>query len=80
MVVTSTNNYLPYGIACAECDDRLIAPNRSEYLSEHHIRHSWSCKSCDHQFETSEYLRFEAMSISPHPSSVTRTVRTGHSS
>jgi hypothetical protein len=38
MVVTSTNNYFPYGIACAECNDRLIAPNRSEYLSEHHIR------------------------------------------
>ena len=58
MVVTSTNNYFPYGIACAECNDRLIAPNRSEYLSDHHIRHSWSCESCDHQFETSEYLRF----------------------
>ena len=71
MVVTSTNNYFPYGIACAECNDRLIGPNWLEYLSEHHIRHSWSCESCDYQFETSEYLRFGAMSFSPHPSSVT---------
>jgi hypothetical protein len=27
---------------------RLIAPDWSEYVSEHHIhiRHSWSCESC----------------------------------
>ena len=70
MVVISTNNYSPYGIACILCNDGVIAPNLSEYVSEHHIRHSWSCESCDRQFETSEYLRFEAISISPHPSSV----------
>jgi hypothetical protein len=58
-VVTSTNNYLPYGIACAGCDESLIAPNWSEYVSEHRIRHSWSCESCGYQFEISEYLRFE---------------------
>ena len=76
MVVPSTNNYLPYGIACAECNDRMIAPSWSEYVSEHHIRHSWSCESCDHQFETSEHLTFQAPSnarrkISPLPSLVT---------
>ena len=71
MVVTSTSNFPPYGIACILCNDSLIAPDLSEYVSERHVRHSWSCESCDHQFETSEYLRFEAMSISPHPSSAT---------
>jgi hypothetical protein len=65
MVVTSTNNYSPYGIACILWNDSLIAPNLSEYVSERHVRHSWSCESCDHQFETFQY------SISPHPSSVT---------
>jgi hypothetical protein len=45
MVVTSTNNYFFYGIACAECNHRLIAPNWWEYVSEHPIRHSWSCES-----------------------------------
>ena len=59
MVVTSTNNYFSYGITCAECSHWLIAPSWSEYASEHHIRHSWSCESCGHQFETSEHLRFE---------------------
>jgi len=27
MAVTSTNNYSSYGIACAQCNHRLIAPN-----------------------------------------------------
>jgi primosomal protein N' len=56
MVLTSTNNYFSYRIACAECNHRLIAPNWSEYVSEHHIRHFWSCESCGHRFETSEHL------------------------
>jgi DNA-directed RNA polymerase subunit RPC12/RpoP len=62
MVVISTNNYSPYGIACAQCNHRLIAPNWSEYVSERHVRHSWSCESCGHQFETSDYLRLKATS------------------
>jgi hypothetical protein len=57
MMVASTENYSPYGIACIRCDDRLIAPNWSEYVSEHHVRHSWSCDSCGHRFETSDHLR-----------------------
>jgi hypothetical protein len=54
----STKNYSPYGIACVQCDDTLIAPNWSEYVSEHHVRHSWSCDSCGYRFETSDHLRF----------------------
>ena len=62
MVVILTNNYSPYGIACIRCNHRLIAPNWSEYVSERHVRHSWSCESCGHQFETSDYLRLNATS------------------
>jgi hypothetical protein len=69
MVVISTNNYSPYGIACIRCNDRLIAPNWSEYVSKHHVRHSWSCDSCGYQFETSDRLRFTA------PSKARRKVR-----
>ena len=58
MAVTSTKNQSPYGIACVRCDDRLIAPSWSEFVSEGHIRHSWTCESCGHQFETSD--RFNA--------------------
>ena len=62
MVLTSTRNHSPYGVACVGCNDRLIAPNWSEYVSENHVRHSWSCEGCGHQFETSDYLRFNAPS------------------
>jgi hypothetical protein len=61
MMVTSSKNHSPYGIACVCCDDRLIAPNWSEFVSEHQVRHSWSCEGCGHQFETSDHLRFNAM-------------------
>jgi hypothetical protein len=55
-MVNSAKNHSPYGIACVCCDDRLIAPNWSEYVTEHHVRHAWSCDSCGHQFETSDHL------------------------
>jgi len=41
-----------------QCNGRLIAPNRSEYVSERHVRHSWSCESCGQEFVTSDYLEF----------------------
>jgi hypothetical protein len=62
MVVTSTNNHSPYGIACIRCSETLIAPAWSKYVSPRHIRHAWSCESCGHQFETSDHLRFNAPS------------------
>ena len=56
MVGISAVSYSPYGIACIQCNDHLIAPDWSRYVSERHVRHSWSCERCDHQFETSDYL------------------------
>jgi hypothetical protein len=61
MVVISTNNYSPYGIACIRCNDSLIAPSLSEYVSEHHVRHAWICESCGVRFETSDHLGFCAL-------------------
>jgi len=46
------DNYSSYGIACVHCNDRLIAPNWSEFVSEFHVRHFWSCENCGRQFET----------------------------
>ena len=51
--------YRPYGIGCEECDARLIAPIRSEYVRESHVRHSWCCESCGHHSVTSDYVRFD---------------------
>jgi hypothetical protein len=69
MVVTSTNNYSPYGIACIRCSEILIAPKWSKYVSPRHVRHAWSCESCGVQFETSDHLRLNA------PSKTRRKVR-----
>ncbi len=54
----------PYGIACIQCREVLISPNCSEYITESHIRHSWSCEACGSEFETSDRPldRWEALS------------------
>src|ERR1700730_5788173 len=57
MAGISTDGSSLYGIACIRCNDSLIAPDWSRYVSEHYISHFWSCESCGHQFETSDYLR-----------------------
>ena len=54
MAGISTDSYSLYGIAC--CNDHLIAPDWSRYVSERLVSHSWSCERCGHQFETSDYL------------------------
>jgi primosomal protein N' len=59
MVVITTSSY-SYGIACIRCNERMIAPNWSEYVNEHHVRHSWSCESCGHQFERLDDVRGSA--------------------
>jgi len=63
MAVISANSYSPYGIACVQCNENLIAPNWSTYVSERHVSHAWSCDLCGHQFETSYYLQ-----LATHPS------------
>jgi hypothetical protein len=63
MLGVSDNTYLPYRVECVRCNDNLIAPHRSKFVTERHVRHSWSCDSCGHRFETSHHLHFSA-----HPS------------
>jgi hypothetical protein len=45
---------------CAQCGDALIAPIWSEHVSEHCVRHVWSCEACGYEFETAVYLRASA--------------------
>jgi hypothetical protein len=61
-VVIAANNYFRYGTECIQCNESVIAPNWSKYVSEHHVRHSWSCENCGYQFETSDHLRFNTPS------------------
>ena len=36
-----------FGTNCVQCDNELIAPERSEYRDERQIRHLWHCPQCD---------------------------------
>ena len=40
-----------FGTNCVQCDNELIAPERSEYRDERRIRHLWHCWKCDCSFE-----------------------------
>ena len=40
-----------FGTNCVQCDNELIAPERSEYRDERQIRHVWHCSKCDRSFE-----------------------------
>jgi ssDNA-binding Zn-finger/Zn-ribbon topoisomerase 1 len=38
--------------ACPQCGDRVLAPEVSEHVSSHEVRHFWSCDACAHGFAT----------------------------
>ena len=40
-----------FGTNCVQCDNELIAPERSEYRDERQIRHFWHCSRCEFSFE-----------------------------
>ena len=46
--------------SCPKCGELVIAPESSECLSGHDIRHSWVCDGCDYRFKT--LIRFNAAS------------------
>jgi hypothetical protein len=52
-------------MACSECNDLLVAPASSAYVSNHEVRHVWSCDNCGHEVEMAVTLRFDTMSA-PH--------------
>ena len=36
----------PYGMTCTECNELVIAPRSSAHVSNHEVRHFWSCENC----------------------------------
>jgi ribosomal protein L37AE/L43A len=48
------------GISCPSCNDSVIAPDCTEYVSERQIRHFWSCENCGHQLQSVVELRIKA--------------------
>ena len=51
MATAWRDNYARSGMACSECDDVLVAPTWSAYVSNHEVRHGWSCENCGHEIE-----------------------------
>jgi len=39
------------GVDCVQCDNELIAPEKSEYRDERYILHLWRCSKCDCRFD-----------------------------
>ena len=51
MAAAGIVNCSPYGMVCTECDQVVIAPDRSEYVGSREVRHLWSCGNCGHKIE-----------------------------
>ena len=41
-----------WGRICPGCGERVVAPNRSEFVSERLVLNHWSCMKCGNWFET----------------------------
>ena len=41
----------PYGSTCVRCSAFVIAPESSGYVSNHGVRHRWSCENCGNASE-----------------------------
>ena len=61
-VVMGTAWRSPFGLACPECNQLLIAPKESGYVNKHEVFHFWSCEECDHEMEQVVDIRFNAES------------------
>jgi RNase P subunit RPR2 len=60
MATARIDEFSPYGMACAECNALLVAPNSSRYVSKHEVLHSWACEDCGYQLEMVVDLRITA--------------------
>ncbi len=52
MTTIAANRRSDFGLDCIQCSNELVAPERSEYWNERHIRHLWRCPKCDCRFGT----------------------------
>ena len=63
-MVMGTDIRAPYGMACTECNNLLVAPKSSAYVSNHEVRHVWSCENCGREVELAVNLRIDGTSES----------------
>ena len=65
MATTGIDNYSPYGMACTECNDLLVAPRWSAYVSKHEVCHFWSCENCGYEIEMKVNPRINPIETQP---------------
>jgi hypothetical protein len=51
MLTIASKRRSSFTMQCVQCDNELIAPERSEYCNGSEIRHVWRCWKCDCCFE-----------------------------
>src|SRR5262245_58527858 len=51
-----------YGMTCTECNKLVIAPRSSAHVTNHEVRHFWSCENCGHEIEMTVNPRLHAAS------------------
>jgi DNA-directed RNA polymerase subunit M/transcription elongation factor TFIIS len=56
MAVARCDDSSPYGMTCPQCNDLMIAPSRSVYVSRNSALHCWSCDTCGHDAEIFDRL------------------------
>jgi transcription elongation factor Elf1 len=46
---------------CPECAHEQFVPERSAFVDETRVRHTWTCEACGHEFRTTiEFCRLAA--------------------
>ena len=45
---------------CPQCGEAQFAPERSEFVGDGVIQHTWSCDACGHEFGTTVEFEREA--------------------
>ena len=65
MEIIRNDNRAPYGTACTECNDLLVAPKWSAYVSKHEVRHFWSCENCGREIEMTVNPRIKPIETQP---------------
>jgi len=52
---------------CGKCGEELIAPDRSTFISEERVCHSWVCSTCGYEFETFSDLKAPLLPVAAEP-------------
>jgi hypothetical protein len=52
-----------FGMRCFRCDYEIIAPHKTELLTNNVIRHLWHCHCCNAYFESFPRFRAKARPV-----------------